>query len=166
MRDIDGALGRLSLGPSVRRDQCRRASQHFPATILHNTSSRTRPCLRTFEHCSFLVPQSSALHTMSFSSPIPHASASSRAAQARRASFSGQLAFLVHSQESVANHMPPDVDNKALARQKRRRTRYISPSLFRLKSPRCPHFDALERALAPLRLTPRQATPPHSSHHC
>ncbi|KAI8943165.1 hypothetical protein NX059_001194 [Plenodomus lindquistii] len=62
---------------------------------------------------------------MSTSSPLPYSRsspASSRAAHARRTSFSGQLAFLVHSQESVANHMPPDVDNKALARQKRRRT--------------------------------------------
>jgi hypothetical protein len=38
----------------------------------------------------------------------------------------GALAFLVHSQETVANKMPPDVDNKALARQRRRRTRYDS----------------------------------------
>lgn len=65
---------------------------------------------------------------MSASSPLPSFSspASSRLPTARRASFSGQLAFLVHSQETVANHMPPDVDNKALARQKRRRTRYAS----------------------------------------
>ncbi|KAI4906897.1 hypothetical protein J4E90_010100 [Alternaria incomplexa] len=61
---------------------------------------------------------------MSASSPLPSFSspASSRLPTVRRASFSGQLAFLVHSQETVANHMPPDVDNKALARQKRRRT--------------------------------------------
>ncbi|KAF3039247.1 hypothetical protein E8E11_003902 [Didymella keratinophila] len=32
------------------------------------------------------------------------------------------FAFLVHSPETVANKMPPDVDNKPLARQKRRRT--------------------------------------------
>ena len=64
---------------------------------------------------------------MTTSSPLPSFSspASSRFPTARRASFSGQLAFLVHSQETVANHMPPDVDNKALARQKRRRTRYV-----------------------------------------
>ncbi|EMD90382.1 hypothetical protein COCC4DRAFT_127765 [Bipolaris maydis ATCC 48331] len=61
---------------------------------------------------------------MTYSSPLPSFSspASSRLPAVRRASFSGQLAFLVHSQETVANHMPPDVDNKALARQKRRRT--------------------------------------------
>ncbi|CAI6332744.1 unnamed protein product [Periconia digitata] len=32
------------------------------------------------------------------------------------------LAFLVHSPTTVANSLPPDVDNKPLARQKRRRT--------------------------------------------
>ncbi|CAO2651964.1 Nn.00g002470.m01.CDS01 [Neocucurbitaria sp. VM-36] len=60
---------------------------------------------------------------MSTSSPLPSSSpASWRASNDRRASLSGQLAFLVHSPETVANHMPPEVDNKALARQKRRRT--------------------------------------------
>ncbi|KAF1836310.1 hypothetical protein BDW02DRAFT_567200 [Decorospora gaudefroyi] len=61
---------------------------------------------------------------MSASSPLPSftSPAESRLGNGRRASFSGQLAFLVHSQETVANRMPPDVDNKALARQKRRRT--------------------------------------------
>ncbi|KAA8621620.1 Homeodomain-containing transcription factor [Pyrenophora tritici-repentis] len=60
---------------------------------------------------------------MAASSPLPASLPFSSPASSRfrRASFS-QLAFLVHSQESVANHMPPDVDNKALARQKRRRT--------------------------------------------
>ena len=36
----------------------------------------------------------------------------------------GGLAFLVHSPETVQRNLPPDVDNKPLARQKRRRTRY------------------------------------------
>jgi hypothetical protein len=34
-------------------------------------------------------------------------------------------AFLVHSQETIPWNLPPDVDNKPLARQKRRRTRYV-----------------------------------------
>ena len=34
-------------------------------------------------------------------------------------------AFLVHSQKSLTQNLPPRVDNKLLARQKRRRTRYI-----------------------------------------
>ncbi|KAH7385927.1 hypothetical protein BKA66DRAFT_415568 [Pyrenochaeta sp. MPI-SDFR-AT-0127] len=61
---------------------------------------------------------------MSASSPLPPSSspASLRTANGRRPSLTGQLAFLVHSPETVANHMPPEVDNKALARQKRRRT--------------------------------------------
>lgn len=35
------------------------------------------------------------------------------------------LAFLVHSQDTVQHNLPPDVDNKPLARQKRKRTRYV-----------------------------------------
>ncbi|EKG20838.1 Homeobox [Macrophomina phaseolina MS6] len=35
---------------------------------------------------------------------------------------SGSLAFLNHSPETVKRNLPPDVDNKPLARQKRRRT--------------------------------------------
>ncbi|KAL1630491.1 Homeobox protein yox1 [Neofusicoccum ribis] len=35
---------------------------------------------------------------------------------------SGSLAFLVHSPDTVQRNLPPDVDNKPLARQKRRRT--------------------------------------------
>lgn len=36
-------------------------------------------------------------------------------------------AFLVHSQKTLTQNLPPRVDNKLLARQKRRRTRYIDP---------------------------------------
>ncbi|KAF1918356.1 hypothetical protein BDU57DRAFT_196227 [Ampelomyces quisqualis] len=60
---------------------------------------------------------------MSSSSPLP--AYSSPAIGKRHVpppSTVGALAFLVHSQETVANKMPPDVDNKALARQRRRRT--------------------------------------------
>ncbi|KAL1649278.1 Homeobox protein yox1 [Diplodia intermedia] len=35
---------------------------------------------------------------------------------------SGSLAFLVHSPDTVRSNLPPDVDNKPLVRQKRRRT--------------------------------------------
>ncbi|KAF2628445.1 hypothetical protein BU25DRAFT_410004 [Macroventuria anomochaeta] len=58
---------------------------------------------------------------MSPSSPLPVASDPI----GRRASpptVTTDFAFLVHSPETVANKMPPDVDNKPLARQKRRRT--------------------------------------------
>ncbi|KAF2822269.1 hypothetical protein CC86DRAFT_373417 [Ophiobolus disseminans] len=54
---------------------------------------------------------------MSNSSPLPSAIGRRDAP-----STTGALAFLVHSQETVANKMPPGVDNKALARQRRRRT--------------------------------------------
>ncbi|KAB8338915.1 hypothetical protein FH972_021855 [Carpinus fangiana] len=40
-------------------------------------------------------------------------------------------AFLVHSQDTLPNNLPPSVDNKPLARQRRRRTRYaLSQFLF------------------------------------
>lgn len=94
-------------------------------TFFHGSSSLITPSPITNIRCCHPI--------MSASSPLPSFSspASSRLPTVRRASFSGQLAFLVHSQETVANHMPPDVDNKALARQKRRRTRYaLIPSKF------------------------------------
>ncbi|KAH7092063.1 hypothetical protein FB567DRAFT_516401 [Paraphoma chrysanthemicola] len=59
---------------------------------------------------------------MSSSSPLPTTSPSQRTNRRDLPSTPGALAFLVHSQETVANKMPPDVDNKALARQRRRRT--------------------------------------------
>jgi hypothetical protein len=37
--------------------------------------------------------------------------------------------FLVHSTDTLANNRPPNVDNKPLARQKRRRTRSILTSI-------------------------------------
>lgn len=40
------------------------------------------------------------------------------------ASSGGSFAFLVHSQDTLNNNLPPNVDNQPLARQKRRRTRY------------------------------------------
>lgn len=40
------------------------------------------------------------------------------------ASGGSSFAFLVHSQDTLNNNLPPNVDNQPLARQKRRRTRY------------------------------------------
>ena len=39
---------------------------------------------------------------------------------------SGDHVFVVHSQHSLENKKPPEIDNKTLARQKRKRTRYAS----------------------------------------
>lgn len=39
----------------------------------------------------------------------------------------GQYAFLLHSQDSVSQNPPPDVDDQRLTRQRRRRTRYNPP---------------------------------------
>jgi len=40
-------------------------------------------------------------------------------------------AFLVHSQKTLTQNLPPRVDNKLLARQKRRRTRYVNATVIR-----------------------------------
>jgi len=55
------------------------------------------------------------------------------------------FAFLVHSQETIPNNLPPDVDDKPLARQRRRRTRSVKTAYNPLlkaaeDSPRCPSF--------------------------
>jgi hypothetical protein len=55
------------------------------------------------------------------SSSPPSAQASDSAAAAAL-----NYAFLVHSQKTLTQNLPPRVDNKLLARQKRRRTRYIA----------------------------------------
>jgi hypothetical protein len=104
-------------------------SCHHIARVALPITSACRAILEIPAHYSAAHTRRCPL-TMTYSSPLPSFSspASSRLPAARRASFSGQLAFLVHSQETVANHMPPDVDNKALARQKRRRTRYVANS--------------------------------------
>lgn len=60
---------------------------------------------------------------MSESTSTPRAPSSSPHATSRTPNTS--FAFLVHSPDTVANALPPDVDNKPLARQKRRRTRYV-----------------------------------------
>ncbi|KAF2122636.1 hypothetical protein BDV96DRAFT_482017 [Lophiotrema nucula] len=52
----------------------------------------------------------------------PSSSPTSSRSTGRRSSPITGLAFLVHSPQSVANNLPPDVDNKPLARQRRRRT--------------------------------------------
>jgi hypothetical protein len=49
---------------------------------------------------------------------------SSDADDASSGSVNNNIAFLVHSPHTVTEKLPPDVDNKSYARQKRRRTRY------------------------------------------
>jgi hypothetical protein len=111
---------------------------------------------------------------MSNSSPLPSYSSPAQFAAGRRdvPSTPGALAFLVHSQETVANKMPPDVDNKALARQRRRRTRYvtfchfssirasISTMLIRLLATRSLSIAKSARA----RLDSASTTPPSTPH--
>jgi hypothetical protein len=47
-----------------------------------------------------------------------------------------KFAFLVHSQDTLPNNLPPKVDDKPLARQKRRRTRFVALLVFGILSPR------------------------------
>ena len=53
-------------------------------------------------------------------------------------------AFLVHSQNTLGNTLPPAIDNKSLARQRRRRTRCVLP----LRLGRSPSYTRLETSVA------------------
>ncbi|KAF2686977.1 hypothetical protein K458DRAFT_297205 [Lentithecium fluviatile CBS 122367] len=72
------------------------------------------------------------------SSPAPSARSSPAAASA-------SLAFLVHSPTTVANSLPPDVDNKPLARQKRRRTSKEDEEILKAEYERNPKPDKAAR---------------------
>ncbi|KAF2746259.1 hypothetical protein M011DRAFT_487403 [Sporormia fimetaria CBS 119925] len=107
---------------SARWRQTRRGSQRRARTPHNIPTSRLPPHHHHFSHTPAILlaalQSSRSLQTpraMSTSSPPASSSASS-------ASPHAALAFLVHSPNTVANHLPPDVDNRPLARQKRRRT--------------------------------------------
>jgi hypothetical protein len=69
--------------------------------------------------------------TMTVSEPSVTANSSSSPQSNVPESSTPSYAFLVHSQKTLTQNLPPRVDNKLLARQKRRRTRYSSsPMLF------------------------------------
>ncbi|PVH97758.1 hypothetical protein DM02DRAFT_616305 [Periconia macrospinosa] len=68
------------------------------------------------------------------SSPLPQANRSSP-----------PLAFLVHSANSIANSLPPDVDNKPLARQKRRRTSKEDEDILKAEYRKNPKPDKATR---------------------
>jgi hypothetical protein len=59
------------------------------------------------------------------SDEAPPSSASQSSATQTSETSDGSFAF-VHSQDTLNHSLPPNVDNKSLARQKRRRTRYVS----------------------------------------
>lgn len=58
-------------------------------------------------------------------SPVP----ASRPAGERSSTSQTNIAFIVHSADTLTNNLPPNVDNKPLARQKRRRTRSATVSV-------------------------------------
>lgn len=45
--------------------------------------------------------------------------------QSMLAEEANNYAFLVHSHKTLTENLPPKIDNKALTRPKRRRTRYV-----------------------------------------
>lgn len=59
--------------------------------------------------------------------------------------IAGGLAFLVHSPETVQRNLPPDVDNKPLARQKRRRTSKEDEDILKAEYQRNPKPDKAAR---------------------
>ncbi|KAF2185735.1 hypothetical protein K469DRAFT_575043 [Zopfia rhizophila CBS 207.26] len=80
------------------------------------------------------------------SSPLSlSASPSVSDATGRRSSPSSALAFLVHSPDTVGNNLPPDVDNKPLARQKRRRTSKEDEEILKAEYLRNPKPDKAAR---------------------
>ena len=70
---------------------------------------------------------SPGLRLFTMSDPEPSTapcSSSPPSTQASDSTAALNYAFLVHSQKTLTQNLPPRVDNKLLARQKRRRTRY------------------------------------------
>ena len=80
-------------------------------------------------------------------------------------------AFLVHSQKTLTQNLPPRVDNKLLARQKRRRTRYVVDRILFHRSAWSKSTSRQPRAVnassgtppPPKRRRPKQLTPGQSS---
>ncbi|KAJ4305562.1 Homeobox protein yox1 [Kalmusia sp. IMI 367209] len=77
---------------------------------------------------------------MTSSSPLPSSSPVSS-----KRSHDGELAFLNHSPTTVANCLPPDVDNKPLARQKRRRTSKEDEEVLKAEYQKNPKPDKAAR---------------------
>lgn len=110
----------------------------FPRPSLH-TRFDFRPHLISlflFTSCSILLslpvssrntlPSTNALIVQStMSDPEPSVATSSSPSLPAVDSNALTYAFLVHSQKTLTQNLPPRVDNKLLARQKRRRTRYV-----------------------------------------
>ena len=60
----------------------------------------------------------------SISGESPASNATNSNSQDTSDASQSSYAFLVHSQNTLNNHLPPAIDNQPLARQRRRRTRY------------------------------------------
>lgn len=73
---------------------------------------------------TILVSLSPSVETMERRNSTPPSAASQDTMKINSDGQGGQFAFLVHSQDSVSQNTPPDVDDQRLTRQRRRRTRY------------------------------------------
>ena len=77
---------------------------------------------------TILARSSFSIETMDRTHSTPPSSAS-HTTKVNPDGQGGQFAFLVHSQDSVSQNTPPDVDDQRLTRQRRRRTRYTPPNI-------------------------------------
>ena len=84
-----------------------------------NSITRERRGSPTVPVCSCL-----SIDTMERTNSTPPSSASQDTTKLNSDGQGGQFAFLVHSQDSVSQNTPPDVDDQRHTRQRRRRTRY------------------------------------------
>lgn len=88
----------------------------------HNTFLPLRIHLLYLHRCQRLAATlDCTLHSFS----LPAMSDSSQPFSSSPSSSSSGIAFLTHSQTTIASGLPYVIDDKPLARQKRRRTRYI-----------------------------------------
>ena len=88
-----------------------------------NSTTRGRIGSPTIPACSTL-----SIKTMERTNSTPPSSASQDTTKVNSDGQGGQFAFLVHSQDSVSQNTPPDIDDQRLTRQRRRRTRYNPPN--------------------------------------
>ena len=78
---------------------------------------------------NILACSSLSVVIMERTNSTPPSSASQDTMKVNSDGQGGQFAFLVHSQDSVSQNTPPDVDDQRLTRQRRRRTRYNPPNI-------------------------------------
>ncbi|KAL2813929.1 hypothetical protein BDW59DRAFT_154582 [Aspergillus cavernicola] len=79
-------------------------------------------------------------------SAVPYSSSPPSTQTSESTTASSSYAFLVHSQKTLTQNLPPRVDNKLLARQKRRRTSPEDHAILEAEYQRNPKPDKAARA--------------------